>query len=328
MVQRMTPMFRCDRRLLISALICLPVLAHAGNDNIVWEGQGLPSLTSIPSGTHLVDTSNRVGATVTRAVATNGGTFTTNFSFNAGTLGAHAGYGRFDINNGNNDPVDRFSVTLTFDEPVTSLQFSVLDIDLRAGSGTSDAVEIFYNGSNNAAGTALIASTGASVARDDELYMDGYEGIAAAAAGSTAGNIALNFGATPITSVRIVFFTSDDSNTNPFPQFAGLSDLTYDLFADLVVAKSNSVISVVSGTIVSYTITVSNNGPNSAGGARLADVPNRVQLQDPIACSASGSAVCPAAINLTAANLIGGGILLPTLPSGGVLTFTMNALVL
>jgi uncharacterized repeat protein (TIGR01451 family) len=321
-------MFRFRRFLPISVLLFAPMLAQAGNDNIVWEGQGLPSLATIPSGTHLVDTANRVGATVTRAVATNGGTFTTNFSFNANTLGAHTGYGRFDINNGNNDPVDRFSVTLTFDEPVTNLQFSVLDIDLRAGSGTSDAVEIFYNGSNNAAGTAFVVSTGASVARDDEVYMDGYEGIAAAAAGSTAGNIALNFGATPITSVRIVFFTSDDSNTNPFPQFAGLSDLTYDLLADLVVAKNDSVVSVISGTLVSYTITVSNNGPNSAGGARLTDVPNGLQLQDPIACSASGGAICPAVIDLTVANLIGGGIVLPTLPSGGVLTFTVGALVL
>jgi uncharacterized repeat protein (TIGR01451 family) len=321
-------MFRYCRFLLISVLLLVPMLAQAGNDNIVWEGQGLPSLTTIPSGTHLVDTSNRVGATVTRAVATNGGTFTTNFSFNANTLGAHAGYGRFDINNGNNDPADRFSVTLTFDEPVTNLQFSVLDIDLRASSGTSDAVEIFYNGSNNAAGTAFVISTGASVVRDDEIYMDGYEGIATAAAGSTAGNIALNFGATPITSVRIVFFTSDDSNTNPFPQFAGLSDLTYDLLADLVIAKSNGVVSVVSGTTVGYTITVSNNGPNSAGGARLTDAPSGLQLQDPITCSASGGATCPAAIDLTAANLIGIGIVLPTLPSGGVLTFTVNALVL
>jgi uncharacterized repeat protein (TIGR01451 family) len=321
-------MLRLSRLLLILVLLSTPMLAEAGNDNIVWEGQGLPSLTTIPSGTRLVDTSNRVGAILTRAVATNGGTFTTNFSFNANTLGAHTGYGRFDINNGNNDPADRFSVTLTFDEPVTNLQFSVLDIDLRAGSGTSDAVEIFYNGNNNAAGTAFVTSTGPSVVRDDELYMDGYEGIAAAAAGSTAGNIALNFGATPILSVRIVFFTSDDSNTNPFPQFAGLSDLTYDLLADLIVTKDNSAVSVVSGTIVSYTITVSNNGPNSAGGARLTDAPNGLQLQDPIACSVSGGAICPAAINLTAANLIGSGIVLPTLPSGGVLTFTVNALVL
>jgi uncharacterized repeat protein (TIGR01451 family) len=314
--------------LVVAAVVSLSS-AYAGNDNVVWEAQGIPSAGVIANGARLVDSAGRLGVTVARNVLTNGGTFATNLSFNAGTLGAHTGYGRLDINNGNNDPTDRFSVTLTFDEPVTNLQFSLLDVDLRAGSGTSDAVEIFYNGNNNATGTPIVAAIGTSVVRDDETYMDGYEGVATAAANTTVGNIALNFGATQVTSVRIVLFTSDDSNTNPFPQFMGISDLTFDLLAELSVGKTNNVDSLVAGTATSYTINVNNAGPNSANGAVLRDSPGSgVQLQDPIACAASGGAVCPAASALTVANLIGtSGIALPTLPAGGQLVFTMGALV-
>jgi uncharacterized repeat protein (TIGR01451 family) len=318
--------FRCHNLfMLMWMLYCSEALA--GNDNIVWENQGLVSGTSIASGATLIDSSNRVGAILTRSVVVVGGTFTSNFSFNAATLGNHVGYGRFDINNSNNDPNDRFSVTITFNEPVTNLQFSLLDVDLRASSGTSDAVEIYYNGINNAGGSAFVTSIGSSVVRDNETYMDGYEGIATSGANQTTGNINVNFGSTSITSVTIVFFTSDDSNTNPFPQFMGISDLTYDLTADLVITKTNSVSSLISGAVTTYVITVTNNGPNSAGGARLTDTALAgLQLLDPIGCSATGGAICPAPIDREVIDIASaGGIIIPGLPPGSSVTFTVNA---
>jgi uncharacterized repeat protein (TIGR01451 family) len=316
-------------RRMVVAFLCLLgcSTAFAGNDNIVWENQGLANGTSIVSGATLVDSSNRVGATLTRSVVVVGGTFTSNFSFNAATLGNHVGYGRFDINNSNNDPNDRFSVTITFNEPVTNLEFSLLDVDLRASSGTSDALEIYYNGSNNAAGSAFVTSIGSSVVRDDETYMDGYEGVATSGANQTRGNINLNFAATSITSITIVFFTSDDSNTNPFPQFMGISDLTYDVTADLIVTKTNNVTSLLAGAVTTYVITVTNSGPNSAGGARLTDSALAgLQLLDPIACSVTGGAVCPAPIDREVSDITSaGGIIIPTLPAGSSVTFTVNA---
>jgi uncharacterized repeat protein (TIGR01451 family) len=314
---------------IIIASLCLLIssTACAGNDNIIWENQGLANGTSIASGATLIDSSNRVGATLTRNAVIVGGTFTNNFSFNAATLGNHVGYGRFDVNNSNNDPNDRLRVTITFNEPVTNLQFSLLDVDLRAGSGTSDAVEIFYNGSNSAGGSAFVTSIGSSVVRDNETYMDGYEGVATSGANQTSGNINLNFGSTSITAITIVFFTSDDSNTNPFPQFMGISDLTYDVTADLAVTKTNNVASLISGAVTTYVITVTNNGPNSAGGARLTDLALAgLQLLDPISCSAAGGAVCPAAIDREVSDITSpAGIIIPILPVGGSVTFTVNA---
>jgi uncharacterized repeat protein (TIGR01451 family) len=316
------------RRLVFFLVYGFAASAMAGNDNIIWENQGLASGSVIPTGATLADSSNRVGAIVTQSTLISGGTFTTNLKFNSGTLGNHAGYGRLEINNNANDPNDKFTVTITFNQPVSNLQFSLLDIDLRSGSGTSDAVEIFYNGSNNVKASTFVSSIGGSVAPDDETYMDGYEGIATSAATSTAGNIILNFGATLITSVRFVFFTSDDSNANPFPQFIGISDLTYDVLADLVISKSDGVGNVLSGEATSYTITITNNGPNSADGAILKDATVAgLQFLDPITCAASPGATCPTLLNREVADLIGAGIIIPVLPSGSSMTFTLNALV-
>jgi uncharacterized repeat protein (TIGR01451 family) len=309
--------------------LCASGPAIAGNDNIIWENQGLATGTIIANGATLVDSSARVGATISSNVITSTGTFTNNLSFNSGIAGNHTGYGRLDVNSGTRNPANRFNVTITFAEPVSNLQFSLLDVDLRAGTGTSDAVEIFYNGSNNAAGSAFVTSIGASVLRDDETYMDGYEGVATAPSGQTAGNINLNFGSTLINSVTISFFTSDDSNVNPNPQFIGISDLTYDVLADLRVTKTNNVSTLVSGTSTSYIIVVTNNGPNSAGGARLQDpAVAGLQFTDPIACSATGGAVCPALLDREVSDLTSaGGIIIPNLPAGGSVTFTLNATV-
>jgi hypothetical protein len=320
-------MFLYFRTIVTFASLLISSTAFAGNDNIIWENQSIATGTSIASGASLIDSSNRVGATLTRSAVVVGGTFTSNFSFNAAALGAHVGYGRFDINNNSNDPNDRFSVTITFNEPVTNLEFSLLDVDLRANSGTSDAVEVYYNGSNNAGGSAFVTSIGSSLIRDDETYMDGYEGIATSGANQTRGNINLNFGSTSITSITVVFFTSDDSNANPFPQFMGISDLTYDVTADLAVTKTNNVTSLLASAVTTYFITVINNGPNSAGGARLTDSALAgLQLLDPIACTATGGAVCPAPIDREVSDIVSAaGIIIPTLPVGSSVTFTVNA---
>lgn len=316
------------RGLLFFCFYSFAASALAGNDNIVWENQGFAAGSIIPSGANLADSSNHVGATISNSTLINGGTFTTNLRYNAGTLGNHTGYGRLEINNNANDPNDKFTVTITFNQPVTNLEFSLLDIDRRSGSSTSDAVEIFYNGSNNVQASTFVSSIGSAVALDDETYMEGYEGITASGPTQTIGNINLNFGATQITSVRFVFFTSDDSNANPFPQFMGISDLTYDLLSDLQITKTNGVTSVLSGANTTYTITVTNNGPNSANGAILKDlIPIGLQFLDPIACSASAGATCPALLDREVADLVGAGIIIPALASGATVSFTLNAAV-
>jgi hypothetical protein len=98
--------------------------------------------------------------------------------------------------------------------------------------------------------------------------------------------------------------------------------------ANLAVAVTNGTTSVTSGTQTTYTITASNPGPGAASGARLRS-PVATGLNcsaGPIACAASGGAVCPA--GLTVAQLQAAtGVAIPTLPSGGAVTVTLTCTV-
>ena len=83
-----------------------------------------------------------------------------------------------------------------------------------------------------------------------------------------------------------------------------------------------------SGGLVSFTLTVSNAGPNAAPGAVLRDAPGagldcaEVGLAAPT-CVASGGAACPG--GLTNAALLGvSGVAIPALPSGGGVAVTLQ----
>lgn len=100
--------------------------------------------------------------------------------------------------------------------------------------------------------------------------------------------------------------------------------------ANITVAKTNGVGTVTAGGTTAYTITVANLGPAGADGTRLFD-PAATGLScttNPV-CAASGGAVCPA--GLTIAQLQNTtppqGVAIPTLPSGGTLTFSLSCAV-
>ena len=98
--------------------------------------------------------------------------------------------------------------------------------------------------------------------------------------------------------------------------------------ADLAITKTDGVVSVNAGGTTSYTIVVSNTGPSSADGAVFTDPAATNLNMTSVSCgSASGGAACPAAPNTTVALMQGAGIVIPTLPSGGSVTFTVNATV-
>lgn len=90
----------------------------------------------------------------------------------------------------------------------------------------------------------------------------------------------------------------------------------------LTVAKDNGSSTVTTGTTTTYTITVANQGPASADGAVVSDTPDAgLSSCSVVSCSASGGdpvATCPA----TPADLLApGGVVLPSLPSGGSVVF-------
>lgn len=86
--------------------------------------------------------------------------------------------------------------------------------------------------------------------------------------------------------------------------------------------------SVVSGTATTYTITVSNLGPDAANGAIITDpVPSNLTCST-ATCAASGGAACPVPTGAALVTALqGAGATVPTLPNGGAVTITLNCTV-
>jgi uncharacterized repeat protein (TIGR01451 family) len=98
--------------------------------------------------------------------------------------------------------------------------------------------------------------------------------------------------------------------------------------ADLSITKTDGVTSVNAGGTTTYVIIVSNAGPSGANGAIFMD-PAVVNLTatSVICGGATGGAACPTAANTTVALMQGSGIVVPTLPAGGSVAFTVSATV-
>lgn len=248
--------------------LALPSSAFAASaDQVVWENQSLANGATLANNATLTDSLGRVNVTFGRA--TTGLTATT--TFDAGQTGNHTGYGRLAFDAPDNDPDNRLTVTLTFSAPVTNLQFSLLDVDRGAGNSFVDAVEVFYNGTTLNARTGGFGTVGgANVAADNETYMTGWEGQGAAATTDTNANVNFNFGATAITSIRIVFFSSDDAQANPVAQFIGISDLSFVIASSQLTLRKQWAGAIV-GNAISATTTGATNNATIASTAAAAN---------------------------------------------------------
>lgn len=97
------------------------------------------------------------------------------------------------------------------------------------------------------------------------------------------------------------------------------------LSSNLIITKTDNVDSVTAGGSVSYTIVVSNSGPTAADGAVFTDPAVSNLTVNEVTCgSAAGNAVCPTEANSTVALMQSTGIIIPALPSGGSVTFTVT----
>ena len=109
---------------------------------------------------------------------------------------------------------------------------------------------------------------------------------------------------------------------NPANNSATDSDVVTPALADLAITKTGTA-TVSSNGAVTYTLVVSNSGPAAADGAIVKDASVANFTATGVVCgSASGGAACPASSTLAA--LQGAGIVVPTLPSGGSVTFTLS----
>jgi uncharacterized repeat protein (TIGR01451 family) len=95
--------------------------------------------------------------------------------------------------------------------------------------------------------------------------------------------------------------------------------------ADLRITKTDGVDKVNAGDAVTYTIVVSNDGPSAAPGAVFTDAAvANLDVSTVICGYASPGAVCPSVSNTTVALMQGAGIVIPTLPKDGSVTFTVT----
>jgi uncharacterized repeat protein (TIGR01451 family) len=92
--------------------------------------------------------------------------------------------------------------------------------------------------------------------------------------------------------------------------------------ADLVVTKSNGVTGVTKGSTITYTITATNNGPNSITGAIVSDTP-----VSNITCPPANPVTVSSGGAYTVANLVGAGITLGTLTNGQSVTLSYSCTV-
>ena len=115
--------------------------------------------------------------------------------------------------------------------------------------------------------------------------------------------------------------------SDPIPGNNAATDTdTVALVADLAITKTDGVGSVDAGGTTTYSIVVSNAGPSAANNAVFTDPAVANLSVSSVNCgSASGGAACPTALNTTIALMQGSGIVIPALPAGGSVTFTVNA---
>lgn len=124
--------------------------------------------------------------------------------------------------------------------------------------------------------------------------------------------------ATAITNnASVTDFVTGDSNDN------GSATVTVSPSANLSVTKSNGVSTVFSGSTITYTVVVTNNGPDSTTGAVVTDVVGAgITCPAGNAVTITGSGVPSGSFNI--ANLTGAGITLGTLGNGQSVTLTYS----
>lgn len=283
-------------RRMAAASLAAPLLFAVANAQVTgildWSTLGVADEAEIPTGT--ISTSAGVTTTITWSTVTDGGSFVAYagndfVSYESGAQGGFTGYAQVGFDNDREDVDDQVIIDVTFSEAVTSLQFTLTDIDQ---SSWDDFVEIYYDagaGFVNAK-TGAFETLGPAVVADNETFGDGWEGNASAASTSTDGNIDFDFGTLQIVAVRIVYFAGNDaSGSNPGAQQLGISDVVYDKIMPLLAAlktvamvgASGNARFAIPGNDVYYTLTVTNSGDGTvdAGTLFLADpIPAEVEF--------------------------------------------------
>ena len=178
-----------------------------------------------------------------------------------------------------------------------------------AGTPVSGAVQILTAASTV---TAITESTSPITYRVTDITCTGLGTGGAATPDLANRTISLNAAATAAGSNIVCTFTNTLQQT------------------DIQVLKTASPDPVLIGNVITYSLVVSNNGPNAATNVLLSDTPTAGQNcsvpSTTATCTASGGASCPSP-TVPVSTLLGSGITIPTLPVGGQVTVTLQCTV-
>jgi len=115
---------------------------------------------------------------------------------------------------------------------------------------------------------------------------------------------------------RVYYNTTMQANSQPASMNVSAA------IADVAVTKTDGVASVTGGTSTTYTIVVTNNGPDAANNTVVFDGAVTGLTKTGLSCTAINGAVCPTPLTLAA--LEGAGLTIATFPNTGQITLTVN----
>jgi LPXTG-site transpeptidase (sortase) family protein len=226
---------------------------------------------------------------------------------------------------------------------ISSPDFNILKTD---GSttytpGTSLTYTITVNNAGNALGAGTVTDTFPGSLTNISWTCSGTGGATCSASGN--GNISdavsIPAGQSVIYTISATALSNATGNlvnsvtvalstvTDPTPLNNSATDTDTPTYsADLEVTKTDGITNISAGGTTTYTIVITNHGPSDANNTVFTDPAVSGLTVSNVTCgNTSGGAVCPTAGNTTIALMQGAGIVIPTLPSGGSVTFTINA---
>ena len=292
-----------------------------------------PTVTQLQSGTFALPA---LASGQTYQITVNASVTATSGSVaNIATIAAPSGF--TDTSTGNNSATDTDSVNGVSDLSITKTN-GVTSVN--AGGSTSYTVTVTNGGPQSTTG-AILSDPAVTGLSKSSIVCSGTPGqcssppSVAQLEGGTFAMPALASGQTyQITVNASVTATSGSvSNVATVAVPSGTVDLStgnnsatdtdsVNGVSDLSITKTNSVTSLNAGTTTSYTVTVTNGGPQSTTGAILSDPAATGLSKTSVTCSGTpGQCASPPSV----AQLEGGTFALPALASGQTYQITVNA---